>query len=81
LRLALPTLQFLGHLVDVVQVDRDHVADACALLRINLEAQAKLAIQHNITLGKFDLVSSLFIVYENGKKKNRMVKEQSRHSS
>ena len=45
-------------------------------LRINLESQAKLAIQHSITLGKFDLVSSLFIVYENGKKKNRMVKEQ-----
>ncbi len=45
-------------------------------LRINLETQAKLSIQHSITMGRFDLVSSLFIVYENGKKKNRMVKEQ-----
>ena len=45
-------------------------------LRISLETQAKLSIQHSIASGEIDLVSSLFVVFENGKKKNPMIKEQ-----
>ena len=45
-------------------------------LRISLETQAKLSIQHSIVEGKIELASSFFVVYENGKKKNPMVKDQ-----
>ncbi|MBE6522685.1 MAG: type II toxin-antitoxin system VapC family toxin [Thermoplasmata archaeon] len=42
--------------------------DSKSQIRIQLESDAKLAIQHRIEAGKYDLVASSFLLDENNKK-------------
>lgn len=55
-------------------------------IRISLESQAKLEIQDRITRDELELVSSLFIRYENSMKQNTFVRDHieyfiSRHTT
>ncbi len=48
--------------------------DSKSQIRIQLESDAKLAIQHQVEIGKYDLVASSFLLDENGRKSDESIK-------